>query len=139
MITRFTTSPFSELYRLQREMNRLFDGYGPEYESYPAINLWSDNNQAQLTAEIPGVDPRDINISVENGILTLEAERKEEETGDDVVIHRNERGYGKILKTVRLPFEINNEKISAKHTNGVLKVNLPRAEASKPRKIEIIK
>ncbi|MBN2143443.1 MAG: Hsp20/alpha crystallin family protein [Candidatus Aureabacteria bacterium] len=139
MLARYALNPFYELTRLQREMNNLFDDYGSESETYPALNLWSDNQQAIVTAEIPGIDTKDLNITVNNSLLTLEGEKKEEDLGKDAVYHRSERGTGKFSRTIRLPFEADEGKISAAYTNGVLKITIPRAEASKPRKIEITK
>jgi HSP20 family protein len=138
MITSYTLNSLTELARLQREMNRLFDDSGFDTASYPALNIWSDHNQAVVTSEIPGVDIKDLNITSNNNLLTLEGERKGEELGEKVVYHRNERGIGRFVRTIRLPFEADNEKMSATYSSGVLKIVIPRAKTGKPRKIEII-
>ncbi len=139
MITRYTLNSFEELRGLQKEMNRLFNNYGSNEEAYPALNLRANENEALITAEIPGIDTNDLNIEVNNNQLTIEGIRKAPEVSDDFIYHRNERGYGKFKRTIRLPFDVDSEKINAKYVNGVLKISLPREESSKPRKIEIIK
>ena len=134
-----TTSwdPFSEFRTLQREMNRLFSGYTPEQAAYPALNLWSNGDEAVVTAELPGVDPADISLNVVKNQLTIEGERKAETLEEDVVRHRAERGTGRFVRTIGLPFDVENEKVAASYKHGVLKITLPRAEATKPKRIEI--
>lgn len=131
------SDPFAEVRRLQREMNRLFTGFGAARESFPAVNIWSAPDRAVVKAEVPGVDPKDIEISVQHDLLTLQGERKEPALSDDAVCHRAERGQGRFLRTVRLPFEVESGKVSAQAVNGILTVTLPRAEASKPKRIPI--
>ena len=142
MITHYALSPFTDFAKLQREMNRLFDIYGEdysEYETYPAVNVWGSSNEALITAEIPGIELNDLHITVNNNILSIEGERKKEEIGEEALFHRHERGFGKFLKTIRLPFEVENDKINATYSNGILRIALPRLESSKPRRIEIVK
>lgn len=131
--------PLEELTQLQREMNRLFGDYRNGTESYPPVNLSVNGETAFVTAELPGVAPEEISISVANETLSIDGERKEEPVAEKTVFHRAERGFGKFSKTLRLPFEIDAEKVHAKYMNGLLKITLPRAEKSKPRKIEIMK
>ncbi len=139
MITRYTLNPFEDLRVLQKEMNRLFSNYGSNEEVYPALNLWTNGNEVLITAEIPGIDTNDLDITVNNNQLIIEGVRKVPDVNDNFIYHRNERGYGKFNRTIRLPFDVDSEKISAKYVNGVLRISLPRTESSKPRKIEIIK
>ncbi len=130
--------PFGGLRRLQRDINRLFEAGNPgEAESYPAVNLWSNAEQVTLTAELPGVDPKDIDISVQGDAVTLQGERKVDEPTDDVVCHRQERGAGKFVRSFRLPYEVDGTRVSARYARGVLTVSLPRTESSKPKKIAI--
>ena len=132
-------SPFDELRSLQREMNRLFEGYGPRsaVSRFPAMNVWGNEENVVVTAELPGMEPEDLDINVVNNQLTIKGERKADKPAEDAVCHRNERGCGKFVRTVRLPFAVENDKVSAKYQNGVLTVVMPRHEATKPKRIEI--
>ncbi len=129
--------PFSDVRRLQREMNRLFEGYGAEADEFPAVNVWSGQDEMVVTAEIPGVDPKDLSINVNQDVLTLEGKRQAEDLQEGVVCHRCERGQGNFTRSLRLPFEVEAAGVKARHKLGVLTIRLPRAEASKPKKIAI--
>lgn len=137
---RMPWDPFSELRTLQREMNRLFEGASgatPGRSGVPALNLWSNGEQAVVTMEMPGIDPKDIDISVLRDDLTVTGERKAEEPAEGVVCHRMEREAGRFVRTVRLPFEVENSKVSASYDKGILTITMPRAEATKPKRIAI--
>ncbi|HLP78613.1 MAG TPA: Hsp20/alpha crystallin family protein [Candidatus Paceibacterota bacterium] len=126
---------------LQREMSRLFEGglSATRTARFPLINLLSDSNEAIVTAEIPGVDPADLEISLTKGQLTIRGSVKDNAPeGEGVVCHRKERGTGPFARTFALPFEVEEGKISAKYEKGVLAITLPRAEKSKPRTIPVI-
>ncbi len=90
-----------------------------------------------MTAELPGVDMKNLSVSVNQDILTIEGERKGEELREGVVCHRSERGCGKFARTLRLPYDVESGKVKARHSLGVLTLTMPRAEASKPKKISI--
>jgi len=138
MISRIDVwDPFRELSQLHRNMDLLFDVSGREQGIFPAVNVWSDDNGAVLTAEVPGIEKESIDVNVKGNLLTLEGERKPDELGDDDVYHRRERGYGKYSRTLRLPYEIDPEKVTANYAKGILRVELPRTESSKPRKIAV--
>ena len=132
-------SPFNELRALQREMNRLFEGYdgSTAISRFPALNVWGNADQVVVTAELPGLQVEDLDISVVNNQLTIKGERKSDKPAEDAVCHRNERGVGAFVRTVRLPFAVENDKVGAKYENGVLTITLPRQEATKPKRIEI--
>ncbi|NLX24528.1 MAG: Hsp20/alpha crystallin family protein [Lentisphaerae bacterium] len=134
-----TWSPFAELRSLQREMNRLFDGYdnGIAMTRFPALNVWGNAENVIVTAELPGMEIDQLEINVVNNQLSIQGERKAEKPADNAVCHRTERGTGKFMRTVRLPYEVENGKATAKYENGVLTVVLPRHEASKPKRIKI--
>jgi HSP20 family protein len=139
--TIYSPSTQREMDRLQREMNRLFEGMLPERvrsaPSYPAMNIWTNEDGAMLTAEIPGVHPDDIDISVIGETLTLTGERKAPEVNEGVRFHRQERGYGKFSRSIELPFRVNTEKVRASFDQGVLHISLPRLPEDKPRKISV--
>jgi HSP20 family protein len=127
--------------RLQREMNRLFEDYSPMRQrsapSYPALNVWSNEEGLLVTAEVPGVSPQDIEVNVIGETLTLSGVRRPDELNEGARYHRQERGYGKFSRTLQLPFPVTVDKIEASFKDGVLSVRLPRAEEDKPRKIAV--
>lgn len=133
-------SPFSEFRALQREMNRLFEGIDDNVSAsrFPALNVWSNEENVIVTAELPGLSIEDIDINVVNNLLTISGERKEEEQTKDTVCHRSERGAGKFVRSVKLPFTVDVNKVTAKYNKGILTVTLPQHEATKPKKIAIV-
>ena len=134
-------SSWREMERLRREMNRLFAewprqaGWGAA-PGYPAMNIWTDQDSFVVTAELPGVVLEDLDISVEDDTLTLRGMRQRDEK-EGAIYHRQERRHGSFLRTFRLPFRVDAEKVEATFKNGVLSIALPRAEEDKPRKITI--
>jgi len=127
--------------RLQREMNRLFEDYVPtrlrRAPSFPALNVWANEDSLKVTAEVPGVDPQEINVSVVGETLTLTGVRSPEELNEDARYHRQERGYGNFTRSIQLPYVVDVKKVEATFKNGVLNIALPRAEEGKPRKIVV--
>lgn len=136
-----TPSVWHEMERMQEEMNRLFNYYAPSRyrraPSYPALNLWADEESVIVRAELPGIAPEELDISVDNGDLTLSGQRTRDEVPEGTTYHRQERNYGSFSRTIRLPFKIEAEGVEAVMKNGVLTLTLPRAEEDKPKKIEI--
>jgi len=136
-----TPSIWREMDRLQREMNRVFSGFAPSRvrtaPSYPAFNIWADEENALITAEIPGVSADDIQIDVVGETLTLSGNRTPDELPEGAQYHRRERGYGKFARRIQLPYLVDVDTVKAIFKNGVLNVSLSRAEADKPKKISI--
>jgi len=136
--------PFAwrEMERLQREMNRVFDAFYPSRlqaaPGYPAMNVWTDEEGLVVTAEVPGVNPEDIDISVVGDVLTLTGERKPDQVKEDARYHRQERGYGKFTRTLQLPFLVDADKVEATFKDGVLTISMVRAEADRPRRIKVV-
>lgn len=133
---------WQDIERVQREMNRLFaDFYGtPRLQAarnFPAMNAWTSPDGAVITAELPGVNPEDIDISVVGETLTLTGSRQPEELKEGEKYHRRERGQGKFSRTFQLPFPVEADKVEAVFDKGILHISLPRAEADKPRKIAV--
>ena len=131
---------FTGLRDLQREMNRLFESTPKTVRSvrFPLVNVFADADGARVTAEIPGVDPADIEVSLIKGRLTIRGSVKNgAPEGEDVVCHLKERGCGEFSRTIGLPFEVQEDQISAKCEKGVLTVTLPRSEKTKPRSIPV--
>ena len=131
------TNPFAEVRRLQGELNRLFNGYAGEEEPFPAVNAWSGNDEVVITADIPGVDPKAVNLTVKDNVVVLEGEKAAERLGENTTFHRRERGTGKFMRSMQLPFPVDADKVSAKCKDGVLTITLPRHKASKAKKIQI--
>ena len=131
--------PWRELDRIQDEMNRLIrDAFGrSQISRYPAINMWANNDEAVVTAELPGFDPEKLEITVLNDELHLKGERKLPEPEKDVTFHRKEIEVDSFQRTISLPFAVESDKIEASFDRGVLTIVLPRAEADKPRKIQV--
>ena len=134
-------SVWREMDRLQREMNRLFeDSYPSRFHpapAYPSLNVWANEEGLQITAEVPGVSPKDIDISVVGDTLTLSGVREPDDLKEGARYHRQERGYGNYTRSIQLPFSVNVDKVEATFKNGVLTIVLPRAEEDKPKKITI--
>jgi HSP20 family protein len=135
-----TPSVWDEMERIQRDMNRILSSYQRGVHSapgFPAVNIWTGEEGALLTAEIPGVAPDELDISVVGDTLTLQGERKRPEIGENAQYHRQERGYGRFSRTVQLPFPIEVDKVDASVERGVLKMTLPRAESDRPKRISV--
>ena len=133
-------SVYRELNRMQRDMERLFDTFYPvrrQAPAYPAMNIWSNEDGLLISAEVPGIDPADIDISVVGETLTLNGSRMANELEEGARYHRQERGFGKFSRSIQLPFPVNVDDVTASFKNGVLQITLPRAEADKPRKITV--
>jgi HSP20 family protein len=134
----FGSSLWRDMVRLQDEMNRLFSRAAePAPLGYPAVNLWTSEDSAVVTSELPGVSLNDLEISVVGDTLTLRGVRAPEKLGEGENYHRRERGSGRFTRALQLPFRIEADEVSATLKNGVLNITLPRAQADRPRKIQI--
>lgn len=133
----WTLDPFNGFHRFHRDMNRLFAGFSSQAERFPAMNLWTSEDGAVLAAEIPGVDPKDVEVSVVGNVVTVSGERKADASVPADSYHRREREAGKFTRSVRLPYEVESDKVQARYEFGTLRITLPRKEASKPRRITI--
>jgi len=130
---------------LQRDINRLFDEMTssrwsrfPERDGVPDLDVEEKENEFAVTVDIPGVDKRDVKVSIENNLLTIKGERKVERTEEEEgTYHCSERSYGSFSRSFTLPRTVDSKKISAVHKDGVLAITLPKAEEAKEREIEI--
>jgi HSP20 family protein len=134
--------PFRELTALQTEVNRLFSRVGngdvAERQSWtPAIDVVENDNAIVLKAELAGMDPKDINIEVQDNVLTVSGERRFGEEVKEDKYYRIERRYGSFSRSLALPQAVNEDGIEAKYENGLLEVTLPKAEIAKPKKITV--
>jgi HSP20 family protein len=140
--------PSRDLINIQDEMNRVFDRFftkdsWSDEESvskaawYPVVDITENNDEYELSAELPGLKKEDIHISFSDGILKLEGERKKEKEEKDTDYHRVERTFGNFCRTFRLPNTVKTDKIAADFKDGILNVRLPKMEEVKPKEIEV--
>ena len=138
--------PFRDIAALQDRMNRLFEGTisrtRNEEELFtgtwaPPVDIYETKDKITLKAELPGFEEKQINLRFEDGVLTLEGERKFEKESGDENYHRVERSYGKFVRSFAIPAGVEGDNISAAFSNGVLTVELPKREETKPKQIRI--
>ncbi|HMP88691.1 MAG TPA: Hsp20/alpha crystallin family protein [Kiritimatiellia bacterium] len=129
--------PFSELRLLERQMNRLFRDVHSRGTDYPSLNFWSNENEAFLEIEMPGVDQNDFELTVADDVVTISGERKDPFISEQSTAHRQERAFGKFSRSLQLPFAVDADKVTARYENGVLRVSLPRHESTKSKRIEV--
>lgn len=135
---RFGFDPFAEMRRMQGEMNRLLSGATTATaREFPPMNLWLGENSVAVTAELPGIAPEDVEVTVRENTLTLQGRREPKSEDENAVWHRRERAYGTFARTVQLPFRVDPENVEARFTNGLLEIELQRPEADRPKKIQI--
>jgi HSP20 family protein len=140
IMTRF--DPFRDLQRVQDEVARLFDdrllARGGESVGWtPKADIFEDEEGVALRFELAGVDPKDVDIRFENGVLTLRGDRKMENEDKRDNYHRVELAYGTFTRSFSLPATIDAEKIRAESKNGVLTVHLPKKPEAKPKSIQV--
>jgi HSP20 family protein len=142
MSTLVRWEPFRELAQLQGEMSRLFDGIldGPSRTSQgwvPTLDVWETDNDLVYAFDLPGLSEDQISIEVQDDTLTVSGERQRttKENGDR--FFRFERRYGSFARAVGLPAGVDESKISASYSNGVLEIRVPKPEEAKPRRIQL--
>jgi len=138
--------PFREFSTLQDRMNRLFrESYGPEgrdeslttSQFAPPVDVYEDEHNVVLKVEVPGIDEKDIDVRVENNVLTVHGERKVEKEEKEENFRRVERQYGSFTRTFTLPSTVDAEKIQADYDKGILKIVLPKKAEAKPKSIKV--
>ena len=145
LLTRY--EPWSAMRQIQNEMSRIFndavaggeDGSNVVTSRWtPAVDIREDSGQFVLAADVPGVDPKDIEVTMENGMLTIKGERKlETEDEGDNGYRRVERVYGSFYRRFTLPDTADAEAISASGNHGVLEVVIPKRAALQPKRIAV--
>lgn len=138
--------PFRDIMTSQREFDRMFrEAFSPMFNEgdlstrtwAPAVDIYENENDIVLKAELPGVDPKDVEVRVEDSTLYLKGERKFEKETKEENYHRVERSYGSFARSFSLPNSIDSEKVKAEYKDGLLKLILPKREESKPKTIKI--
>jgi len=104
---------------------------------FPAVTIWQGEEAMAVTAELPGIEASDVEITVKDNVLTISGERKAADLPEDAVWSRRERGYGKFRRPIQLPFTIDENNVEARFENGVLCIVVGRSEKDKPHKIEV--
>ena len=134
-------SIFDELESIQESMNRALGAErtvgAQRGERYPLLNVWTSPEGLMVEADMPGVDPADVDVSVMGDQLTISGKVNPTPKEENVVLHRQERPHGEFARALKLPFRVDNNQVSAAFRNGILRVKLPRSEEEKPRKITV--
>jgi HSP20 family protein len=138
--------PIRELASLQERMNRLFnDSFGPvpTQESLtagsfvPPVDVYEDDKSIRVKMEVPGVDEKDIDVHLENNLLTVRGERKLEKETKEENYHRIERSYGSFTRSFSLPNTVNSEDVNASYSKGVLSISLGKKADARPKQIKV--
>lgn len=143
-VRREEENPFTAF---RREMDRLFEDFwgeramapfGEEWGAFsPQVDVTETDGEIKVSAELPGLDDEDIDLSISNNVLTIKGEKKEEqeEKGDNY--YRSERAYGAFRRDVSLPSDVNTDQVDAVYDKGVLTITMPKAEKTKATKIAV--
>jgi HSP20 family protein len=145
MTTRRSPDPFTNLRRLNTLLDDAFAGWPGEPNGSgalaaawtPACDIFEDKDSVKIVAEIPGVKPEDVKLSIENNLLTIRGEKQQVAEEKSERVHRYERSYGAFERTFALPNTIDPDKVEAHVENGLLTVVLPKAERARPREIQV--
>ncbi len=147
MLTRWT-DPFRELQAFQKEMNRLFQDAFPGTSPMrgeealtgvwaPPVDISETVEHLTFTVEVPGFKQEDLSLNVEGGVLTLKGERTFEKKSEERNFHRVERSYGQFVRSFSLPANVDTSRINANLADGILTIEMPKREESKPKSIPI--
>jgi HSP20 family protein len=128
----------NDMRRMRWDMDFLLGGTsGPVQADFPVMNVWSGDEGVIVTAEIPGVIPEDLNITIKGDRLTVSGERNVDELPEGSRFNRRERGHGEFSRSLQLQYQVDSEDVAATFRNGILQIELPRLPEEKPTKIEI--
>jgi len=141
--------PFKDFMTLRDRMNKMFEDMvalskGEEKDMMssswiPSVDIYETENEVVLSAEVPGINEKEIELKVEDDNLTIKGERKFEKETKEENYHRIERSYGSFFRSFSLPGYVDQDKIEAEYDNGVLKIHMPKKPELKPRKVRILK
>lgn len=135
----------TDIFNMKDEMNRLFDGLFRGVSSEPGrfgayvpeVDISETDDNIMVSVDIPGMDEKDLSVSIRENVLTLKGEKKREVQKENTVCLISERNYGSFERSLTLPTNIQPDKVAAKYANGVLTVTLPKAEEVKPKEIAV--
>jgi HSP20 family protein len=144
MPTRRPFENFQSLRRLNSVLDEAFSNWPFQQESgsitsswYPACDVFEDKDAVKIVAELPGVKPEQVKLSLENNVLTIRGEKTQEAEERSERVHRYERSYGTFERAFVLPSTVDGDKISAQYQNGVLTILVPKVERARPREIPV--
>ncbi|HMK23041.1 MAG TPA: Hsp20/alpha crystallin family protein [Terriglobales bacterium] len=142
--------PFQEVNLLQRQMNRMLDNLFSRttsllpfeeslsgWEFGPPVDIYEDDQRLTFKVEVPGIDEKDINVEVENNVLTVHGERKMEKDIKEENFRRMERHYGAFSRSFTLPSTVDAEKIEANYTQGVLAIRMPKRAEARAKQVKV--
>jgi len=138
--------PFRELSTLEDRLNRMFgEGFGTPYGGQeltagafvPPVDVYEDEKSIRLKMEVPGIEEKDININLENNLLTVKGERKMESETKEENYHRMERSYGSFARSFTLPNTVDPEDVKASYAKGVLTINMAKRAEARPKQIKV--
>jgi HSP20 family protein len=139
-----STDPFRELFEIQRDINRLFEGSIGNSSQQTALSTWTpvvdifeDPESFLIKAELPEVSRDDVKVNLDNNTLSISGERRIEFEDKRENYHRVERAYGQFYRSFTLPPNVNSEAISAEFKDGILRLRLPKKEEAKPKQIQV--
>jgi HSP20 family protein len=149
-ITRSSTPAYTDAQTLQSRLSRLFDeafrgwplttqedGGSLVGQWVPPVDVFEDTDAVRIVAELPGVKPEDVKISLENNVLTVRGEKRQAAEENTDRVHRYERYYGIFERSFSVPTTVDADHIKATYDLGVLTIRLPKVERAKPRQIEV--
>jgi HSP20 family protein len=130
--------PVGQMQRAQADLNRLFGGLRfSSTTEFPLLNLWTSPDGAIVAAEVPGIVPEDLDITIRRDTVIVRGIRPPEPVDQGTLVQRQERTHGPFARTILLPFRVDADKASARFERGVVTLTLPRPEDDKPRQIKV--
>lgn len=143
--TRRPLDSMTSLRRLSSVLDEAFNAWPFQSEEsgaltsawLPACDVFEDTGAVKIVAEVPGVRPEDVKLSIENNLLTIRGEKKQQAEEKTERVHRYERSYGTFERTFALPTTVDPDKIAASYSNGILTVTIPKADRARPREIPV--
>lgn len=145
LTNRRTVDPFQNLRRLHTMLDDAFTSWPFQREENgtltaawtPAVDVFEDTDSVKIVAELPGVKPEDVKLSIENNVLTLRGEKKQVAEEKTERVHRYERAYGMFERSFALPNTVDAERADARYDTGLLTIHLPKVERARPREIQV--
>jgi HSP20 family protein len=139
------TLPFQSLRHLSNALDEAFNSWPSAQDEngaitsswYPACDVLEDKESVKIVVELPGLTPEDVKLSLENNVLSIRGEKKQQAEERTERVHRYERSYGSFERSFALPTSVDSDKVSASFQNGILTVTVPKAERARPREIPV--
>jgi HSP20 family protein len=139
--------PFVELEDVSKQLNRIFGRFPARAETgsevltmadwAPTVDITETDSAYMIKGEIPGVNKEDVKVTIEDGMITMRGERKQEKEEKDKKYHRIERSYGSFLRSFRVPDDVDENAVKAEFKDGMINVTLPKSDKSKPKSINV--